>query len=193
MQKSATKEQHKFQEESIIKIQNTHQVEMGNTNKFFEWVKMVTTKLVEWADKVIDKVVYITVGKAKNMVYIVKMQGQHTHKKERDTRRQVKEDKPRMAINFFGIKWAGFEIKVEGCMIMIVYTVWKAEDMAYMMRMKKRLIHQYAEYTREVDYILKEVFMMNMEERLIYLDNRYAWEENIMIKVDVMQMNLGLN
>jgi hypothetical protein len=46
--------------ENIVKIQNTHQVEMGNINKFVEWVKMVTTKLVEWAGKVIDKVVYIT-------------------------------------------------------------------------------------------------------------------------------------
>jgi hypothetical protein len=46
MQKSAMKEQPKFQEGNIAKIQNTHQVEMGSTNKFVKWVEMVTTKLV---------------------------------------------------------------------------------------------------------------------------------------------------
>jgi hypothetical protein len=71
MQKSARKEQHKFQEGNVIKIQNTHHVEMGKTKKFGEW-----DKLVEWA----DKVVYIAVGEAKNMVYVKQMMGQHTHK-----------------------------------------------------------------------------------------------------------------
>jgi hypothetical protein len=48
MLKSAMKEQHNFQEGNIVKIQNSRQVEMGNTNKFIVRVKMVITKLVEW-------------------------------------------------------------------------------------------------------------------------------------------------
>ena len=90
MQKSARKKQHKFREGNIVKIQNTHQVEM-------EWVNMVTTKLVEWADKVVYN------------------------------------------------------------------TVRKALDMVYMMQMIESFIHQYEEYTRKVDCLRKEVFMMNLE------------------------------
>ena len=138
--------------ENIVKIQNTHQVEMRNINKFVDSVKMVITKLVEWAGKVVDKVVnitgrkvdtvramykaykmksgavmgelltyqclrdtriqvkgtvveivewarvvinkvvYTTVGKAKHMVYVKQMLGQHTHTVERDTRRQIEEE-----------------------------------------------------------------------------------------------------
>jgi hypothetical protein len=49
------------------------------------------------------------------------------------------------------------------------------------MTMKERLIHQYEEYTREVDCMLKEVFMMHMEERLIYLYNRDTNLENMVV------------
>jgi hypothetical protein len=90
MQKSARKKQHKFREGNIVKIQNTHQVEM-------EWVNMVTTKLVEWADKVVNN------------------------------------------------------------------TLRKAVDMVYMMQMIESFIHQYEEYTRKVDCLRKEVFMVNLE------------------------------
>jgi hypothetical protein len=159
VQKSAIKEQHEFQEGNIV--------------------NMVPTKLIEWADTVVDNVVYITVGKARNMVFVVKMPGQHTHKKERDTRRQIKEDKPRIAIYLFGIEWAGFEIEVEGFMIMIVYTVGKAEDVVYKMQVAERLIRQCEEYTGEVDCLLKEVFLMHMEERLIYLYNGDTNLENM--------------
>jgi hypothetical protein len=93
MQKSAMKEQHNFQEGNIVKIQNSCQVEMGNINKFVDRVEMVITKLVEWVRVVINKVVYTTVGKAKNMVYVKQMLGQHTHKMKRDTSRQNKEEK----------------------------------------------------------------------------------------------------
>ena len=36
------------------------------------------------------------------------------------------------------------------------------------------LICQYKEYTREVDYIMIEVYLMQMEDRLIYLCKKYA-------------------
>jgi hypothetical protein len=176
MHKSARKEQHRFQKRNVIKIKNTHQVEM-------EWVNMVTTKLVEWA----DKVVYIAVGEAKNMVYVKQMMVQHTLKKERDTRRQIKGSKPRIAINIFGIKWAGSEIKVAGCMIMIVYTVRKAVDMVYMMQMTGRLIHQYEEYTRKVDCLMKEVFngmQYDMEEFAVMKGDIKMIEDTYTVIVD---------
>jgi hypothetical protein len=71
MQKSARRKQHKFREGNIVKILNTHQVEM-------EWVDMVTTKLVEWA----DKVVYNTVRKAVNMVDMMQMTESFIHQYE---------------------------------------------------------------------------------------------------------------
>jgi hypothetical protein len=42
--------------------------------------EMTVIRIAEWARAVIDKVVYITVGKDKNMVYVAEMLGQHTHK-----------------------------------------------------------------------------------------------------------------
>jgi hypothetical protein len=128
VQKSAMKEQHEFQE--------------GN---------MVPTKLVEWADTVIDNVVYITVGKARNMIFVVKMPGQHTHKKERDTRRQIIEDKP-------GI-WAGFKVWVEVAM------------MVYTMELEDRLIYLCKGYAGQEKVIMVEVYVMKMENRLTIKDN----------------------
>jgi hypothetical protein len=101
-------------------------------------VKEYVIKIVEWARVIIKKVVYITVGKAKNMVYVKQMLVQHTHKVERDTRRQIKEDEPRIAMNFFGIKWAGFKVYVEGFMIMFGYTaMMEVAMMVYMMQMEE--------------------------------------------------------
>jgi hypothetical protein len=74
MQKSARKKQHKFREGNTVKIQNTHQEEM-------EWVDMVTTKLVEWA----DKVVYNTGRKAVDMVYMMQMTESFIHQYEEYT------------------------------------------------------------------------------------------------------------
>jgi hypothetical protein len=134
-QKSARKEQHKFQEGNAVKNQNTHQVEM-------EWVNMVTTKLVEWA----DKVVYIAVGEAKNMVYVKQMMGQHTHKVESDTFRQIKEEEPRI--------WAGIN-------------VW----LVYIMKMEDRLIYLCKKYARQEKVILVEVYVRKREKKLTVEDN----------------------
>jgi hypothetical protein len=46
----------------------------------------------------------------------------------------------------------------------VVYnTVKKAMNMVYMMQMTESFIHQYEEYTRKVDCLKKEVFMVNLE------------------------------
>jgi hypothetical protein len=135
MQKSARKKQHKFRKGNRDKIQNTHQVEM-------EWVNMVTTKLVEWA----DKVVYIAVGEAKNMVYVKQMMGQHTHKVESDTFRQIKEEEPRI--------WAGIN-------------VW----LVYIMKMEDRLIYLCKKYARQEKVILVEVYVRKREKKLTVEDN----------------------
>jgi hypothetical protein len=69
------------------------------------------------------------------------------------------------------------------------HVAWVTTDKVYVMQMKKMLIHQYEEYTREVKFFMIEVYLMQMEYRLIYLYERYAWQENIiMIGVYVMQM-----
>jgi anti-sigma28 factor (negative regulator of flagellin synthesis) len=113
-QKSARKEQHKFQE--------------GNR------ANMVPTKLVEWADK------------ARNMIFVVKMQGQHTHKVESDTFRQIKEDEPRI--------WAWIN-------------VW----LVYIMKRENRLIYLCKKYARPEKVILVEVYVRKREKKLTVEDN----------------------
>jgi hypothetical protein len=114
---------------------------------------MVITKLVEWAGKVINKVVYITGREvatdwARLMVYKVesvevmgdihigKLQELLTYQGVRDTREQVKE-----------------------------YVAGVATDMVYIIQMEDRLIYLYEKYE---NIIMIEVYVMQMRKAVSF-------------------------
>ena len=156
---------------------------------------MVTTKLVEWAGKVIEKVVYITgrevdTERARFKVYKVESV---------EVMGDIHIGELKELLIFQCVKDKGVQ----------EYVARIATNMVYIPRMKERLISQYREDTREVNFIMIEdtnmeivvnfksmevrfmVYIMQMEDRLIYLYEKY--ENIIMIEVYVMQMRKAVS
>jgi hypothetical protein len=103
------------------------------------------------------------------------MQEQLKFQEERDTRRQIKEDAPRIAINSFGIKWSWFQVYVEG----IRYTAMM--EVAMIEGILIKLVENAGTVINKVVYSTEEakfmVYMVELQEQIILKDWRDTRED----------------